>query len=418
MLCLAFLTSLPRARGPAVFVSPIDGSISPISPRTPATSISVQLSGLSAPYIALVAKTCSGFINTISLTPANNYTASTNNSQNYYGNCTFTATITGNPTISPPTPVSVLVGNTVQLSTPNSTITVNAGSTFPIELAYSPTTSPNTIFAVDLNCNIAGVASSVQQITGGSSQQSQNFSVPSYFYGTSCVLKVLNTVPSYYRNTTQIITVQQQVVIAAPLSSANLIIGVPFNTSVTTSNSTVNSAIVLTFVSSTSIENVVNSQTNLIEAVNLNSDFFGVTTLSVATTTPYAAPAQITLNFKYGLEFTTVTNPIVPGASFQIFLTTSATPVGDVPTVVDVFLTCGDVQISSWTDVPLNEMSTLSAIPADTVTQCSCTLSTSSSSIYYYQTNKLVSIIAPSTTTTITNTMTNTETLTSSIPFF
>lgn len=123
--------------------------------------------------------------------------------------------------------------------------------------------------------------------------------------------------------------------------------------------------------------------TNVQQLVSLGADFVGTTTMSVNVLLPYIAPADITLNIKNGVTFIYVPQIISPGIPFNIYLQKSIPIIYDWFSIVDVFLTCGDVEIMTWRRVKMNQVSTLSGIPADTPYQSNCLLTTTSDDCYY-----------------------------------
>lgn len=172
-----------------------------------------------------------------------------------------------------------------------------------------------------------------------------------------------------------------QLVIVTPQDQANLISGVPFTVLVTSADPAESIDITLEF--DGDITSDSSAITNVPKSVTLGAEYLGSTTLSVIAPSPYIAPADITLSFKNGVTFIYAPREIVPNIPFNVYLQKSIPIVYELYSTVSVYLTCDDVQIMSWSRVKMNQLSTLSGIPADTPSQSNCLLTTTSNFCYY-----------------------------------
>lgn len=338
--------------------------------------VTVTLSGLTGVESATVTQICATEAQVSKLFTTIDYSQNFNLPTGYSGGCTYTATMTGSST--PEASVRILVGNPVPVTidVPVSGSSVTSGESFDIELSYSPSTTPNVVFDVQLDCQISGIDPVVQQVVGNA--QIQNYLAPDTFYGNNCILSVLDTVQGYYGFAPVSIKVIKDLILEFPLAGSNQQVGVPFNTLVSATGLDRYVVVTLFF------NNIPRQATvNIDHSIALEAFYLGVVTLTVSSSSPFVSPPPISFNLKYGLEFTEAPKFIFKNVPFQIYLTTSATPIAPADQTVLVSLTCGAELIDQWT-VPLNELVTLSTIEADIPAQSICSLSTPSDNMYYY----------------------------------
>lgn len=373
------------------------------------SSVVNTVSNLAAGYTVMATQNCSDIIVQNQLTSPS-YTYTFTLPASYYGNCTYSATIDGSPTVPQPDPVSISVGIGVAFSV--SSVPVDAGDSFWLQLSYVSDPTTSLPFNVELDCNLPGISPTVQSIV---SYTNATYQVPSNFRGSTCILSILYTQPNYYDLRNQTIQVNELVGVASPSHNANLTIGVPFEVVIATSHPDANVGIGLLFTSGSATTSI-SALTNYQESIILDSSYFGVTSMAITADAPYCAPSPITLNFMYGLSFTYVPSEIVVNVATEIYLSTSATPSSPAPTTVDVYLTCSSTLIYTWNNVPLNQYTLLSALPSNAPAQSGCILSTAPDSTYYYQAQASVNIVlTPTTITTTTATTTSTSIITTSV---
>lgn len=141
----------------------------------------------------------------------------------------------------------------------------------------------------------------------------------------------------------------------------------------------------------------ISGETNFQQERTLGAQFLGTTTLTVTTDSQlYIPPAPITLNFKNGVTFAYSPQIISPGIPFNVYLQKSIPISNAYYSTVSVYLTCGGIQIQTWTRVKMNQLSTLSGIPSDIPSQSNCLLTTTSDGCYYPASTSISIVPSPS----------------------
>lgn len=377
---IAFVILINYVSCLVTFSSPTRGSLHAIGSQVTAT-----LSGMTLGSIATITQSCETTppadvsINVFYSSPSAVFTLPAG----YYGICTYFNNVGSQP-------VSIRVGNSVGVTAPEFGAVVLAGSDLPITVTYAPDTDPNPIFEVQLRCITPGIDPVEGPVEGNASTQ-QYFHIPSDFHGFSD-LTVLNTVPSYYNVGSKGIQVVQtyQLTLETPQNGAELVIGTPFNVLVTLQDLFIPDIIGLQF--SPSSGQTILAYINEVKSVVLDSTYFGANTLTILTMPPYLAPSPISITLKYGIEFTQAPVMIIGNLPFQLYLTTSATPVAPADQSVTVYLNCDATQIDQWNGVPLNQLTTLSLNTPDFQASSNCFFSTPSQNDYYYIAMKSVEL--------------------------
>lgn len=358
---------------------PANGSLHPIN-----SQVTVTLSGSGTTSVTIT-QTCGTSVVSQTIQYPTVNSAVFTLPQDYYGNCSYTLNVSASRR-------TIRVGNDVSITAPNNSDSFAAGTDFPIDVTYNPDTNPNPVFDVKLASSIPGLTV-VEKIEGNALTQ-QYFHVPSDFVG-DFILSVLETVPSYYTTNFVQLLITQQLEIVTPPDGAKVMIGTPFDVLVASKDASTNVPITLKFTDDAT-QNIP-AVVNVVQPVTLDFSYFGTDSLTVEidpSLTAYIAPSPISITLKYGIKFTQSPIAIIGNVPFQIYLETSDIPDESVDQNTIVSLLCGVNLIDQWT-VPFNELSTLSAIDADTPAQSNCFFSTPLENDYYYPAVQSVIIFKP-----------------------
>ena len=147
-----------------------------------------------------VNQNCNGAVrsyNDISINIAFNATLPTD----YIGSCIFSTTAEGMYRAASPVTISAVSNPLVRIVLPTNMASVSAGSTLGVRLV---STSIAAVFSVQLDCRIPNVSPAVSQITSDLATNTP-FSVPSNFYGTNCILSIINSTLYTPANTVSVV---------------------------------------------------------------------------------------------------------------------------------------------------------------------------------------------------------------------
>ena len=305
--------------------------------------------------------------------------------------CTYSVSMTPSPEVKPVrvNVVDKVVGFTmpVYTSPPSS---YAAGSSISIQLYYSPTTTPDTVFTVQLGC---GTNTTTLDVTGGADPVPMV--IPNDYYGVDCLLSIVDLTDGYVEAHPIPLIVTQSLKFSTPLPYQKFVVSGPVTFFLTTGYVNLYDQVGVK-VQCSEADDILALQTNILSTETFNYTFRGICNVSVSSAPAYySLPDPFSIEIKYKLAFTQSPRVIIGGIPFGIELTATPTPNPSVTNTTDVSLVCkNNATIYTWYQVEIGKLEILT-LPPDVKTYQKCVLMTPSDSSYYHAIAILNAIRSP-----------------------
>lgn len=350
LIILSYFLVSCNAQTP-VFVSPTNGNTYIFGATVPVrvnyvTSVQVNVS-----------QTCSTQILTQILTT--NVTKNFTIPLGYSGICVYTTNFTSPIPQATPVQVNIITGARITTPTDSSALSkIPANSSTPIQIYYSPTTSPNVVFGVTLNCSSSLVTSAL--IEGGLTNQT--FFVPQNFYGVACVFKIVNSTGTVsYQSDPVLVTITQVLSLTNPPDGLMVVNPNAFPLGTTTGFVTLYDAFRFNMACDVNSGSIAKT-TNTNYSITYPSQTFYGTCKCLLSDMPgyYTIPPQRTIYIQYSLTYVTAPVQIYSGVPFDLKLGTKAGLAVPSPLYLSTLgLFCDNISTFNWTTVAVNALITL-----------------------------------------------------------
>lgn len=237
---------------------------------------------------------------------------------NFIGQCFYTADFSP---LSPPAQVYIDVMMSVQITEPATppSFVVAAGESFDVKLATAPFTTTQPNFEVQLDCGIPGVLPASQNISANLAVGTP-FSVPQTFYGSNCLLRVLDFTYKYLSTNIASIIVTEQLEFTSPNDNSTSIVPDPITVYLSTGQSLLVTNVTARLECAESKNGIdFSMRTSTNEVVSISSEFYGNCSLSVPNPPEYLiAPTSVYFNRVFGSTFLKAPSTLVIGNPFQV----------------------------------------------------------------------------------------------------
>lgn len=286
----------------------------------------------------------------------------------YEGTCSYSATTIPASIIN--TVVIEIINKAVQFVLPPifPKQSVPAGTSFPLQLSYFPTTTTNLVFTVKLQC---GAKSKTENIIGN--EPSQLYLVPSDFSGINCELFVINSPDGYLPRSSRFIDVTQELNVISP--KPNQVFDVDSNVLFSIESPLGAGDVIYVTITCPGKTLTIQVLTNTPKTQFFNSDYYGECSVAFHPELAFfVTPQSFDIYFKYFLTFTGPPVQIIGNIPFTIKADTSFPPGSLAPSTVDLNVICQDMVIDTWGNIILNSDYTIT-LPGITPTFDNCLLS-------------------------------------------
>ena len=384
LIILSYFLLCCSAQTP-VFVSPTNGNTYIFGAAVP-----VRVNYVKSVQVN-VSQTCSTQILTQTL--KTNITGNFTIPLGYSGTCIYTTNFTSPIPQATPVQVNVITGARIITPTDSSALSkIPANSSTPIQIYYSPTTSPNVIFGVTLNCSSSLVTSSL--IAGGLTNQT--FFVPQNFYGDACVFRIVNSTGTVsYPSDPVLVTITQVLSLTNPPDGLFILSPNAFPLGTTTGFVTLYNNYYFNIfcdVHSGSFFETTNTNYNLTYSSQRN---YGTCKTLVSNAPGYfVTPPQGVIYIQFELTYATAPVQIYSGVPFDLKLSTKAGLAVPSPFYLSTLgLFCDNISTFNWTAVAVNTLvkPTLNKVQS---TNSDCYFLTMSATKAFVDTRQNVTVIS------------------------